>query len=190
MRQYAAVGLLLLVCASPAPAQSGEVVLRASTGTAVAWDERYTPGVQQSLAAWALAQFLGRGAVGGGIGLGYDGALSSPVVDLVSYRGYGGLAAELFGAARVGLGRGPYSFDLRGGLRASISSYYPAPIYFLLPSVFLEPGLSYRSPKLPSVTAGISLPVVLSRRADLRLAASASVAVTVGVAFKTGGTGE
>ena len=191
MRQRGtAVLLFLFVPLSPVPAQSLELMLRASSGIEAAWDQRFSPGAQLQFGAGARLQALGVGGFGGGFGVGYDGARPSPVVDLVSYRGWGGLAVELFGAWRSSIGGGTFAVDLRAGVRVSILSYVPAPIYFVVPALFVEPALSVRLPPLPAVALGAGLPFVFSRRADLRLSASVSLSVSVGVRIERGRRGE
>jgi hypothetical protein len=158
---------------------------RTTVGVHVARDDRFSAGAQFAWSTGGVLEILSTLGLGGGLTIEYVSTLPSPVVDLVTYRGYSGARLAVFAAWWVDLG--PLRAGARVGALGEYMSYTSTQIYFVTPGVFVEPALSLpigaggtEGPARRG-SLGVSLNVAILRRPDLVLSAHAALAVEVGV---------
>ncbi len=180
-----ALGLAYMALAAPAAdGFSLMAVARTTVGINVARDSRFDAGAQFSWSTGALVEGLTSLGLGCGVSLEYGSTYPSPVVDLVSYRGYAG--GRLSGFAAWWGDLGPMRIGVRAGVQGQYVSYTSTEIYFVFPGAVIEPAVAFRiaDPEARSPgwgVVGVSLPLTIARRPDLVLSAQIALAVEVGV---------
>ena len=185
MRPIAAGMALLLLGARSLAGLGIDVEARATAGVHLAKDARFEAGAQFALTAGGLVEVVSAIGLGGGVAASYESTSPSPVVDLVSYRGYRGVRLGVF--AVWWLGALPVDLGVRLGITGAFLRYAPTYTFFVTPGVWLEPALAVALPALPWLNLGAVLPIVITRRADLALSLEISVALTVCVTLSPGG---
>ena len=147
MRRRAAGMVLLAMVGCVADALSLEMALRSSTGVHVARDARFDGGAQFHGSIGAFLEIVTRPGLGVGFAAEYEAATASPVVDLVTYRGYGG--TRLGGYAVLWIPVEQWGIGLRVGGVGSFLRYAFTIVFFVTTGLWIEPAVSLIPTRAP-----------------------------------------